>query len=76
MRQFFVFLFTGTSVAILDLIDSAFGNHISLDSICVMSAFTVIIDYGVAILMVLPMKGVVDFKSALIITLLYIVTVI
>lgn len=42
MRQFFVFLFTGTSIAILDLIDSAFGNHISLDSICVMSAFTVI----------------------------------
>lgn len=42
MRQFFVFLFTGASIAILDLIDSAFGNHISLDSICVMSAFTVI----------------------------------
>lgn len=42
MRQFFVFLFTGASLAILDLIDSAFGNHISLDSICVMSAFTVI----------------------------------
>ena len=42
MRQFFVFLFTGASIAIIDLIDSAFGNHISLDSICVMSAFTVI----------------------------------
>lgn len=42
MRQFFVFIFTGASIAILDLIDSAFGNHISLDSICVMSAFTVI----------------------------------
>lgn len=42
MRQFFVFLFTGASIAILDLIDSAFGNRISLDSICVMSAFTVI----------------------------------
>lgn len=42
MRQFFIFLFTGASIAILDLIDSAFGNHISLDSICVMSAFTVI----------------------------------
>lgn len=32
---------------------------------------TVLVDYGVAVLMVLPMKGVVDFKSALIITLLY-----
>ena len=42
MKQFFIFLFTGASIAILDLIDSAFGNHISLDSICVMSAFTVI----------------------------------
>lgn len=42
MKQFFIFLFTGASIAILDLVDSAFGNHISLDSICVMSAFTVI----------------------------------
>lgn len=42
MKQFFIFLFTGASIAILDLIDSAFGNHISLDNICVMSAFTVI----------------------------------
>lgn len=49
MRQFFVFLFTGASIAILDLIDSAFGNHISLDSICVMSAFT-IIDWCVHVL--------------------------
>lgn len=32
---------------------------------------TVLVAYGIAILMVLPMKGVVDFKSALIITLLY-----
>lgn len=32
---------------------------------------TILVDYGVAVLMVLPMKGVVDFKLALIITLLY-----
>lgn len=42
MKQFFIYLFTGASIAILDLIDTAFGNHISLDSICVMSAFTII----------------------------------
>lgn len=32
---------------------------------------TILVYYGVAVLMVLPMKGVVDFKSALVITLLY-----
>lgn len=42
MKQFLIFLFTGASIAILDLVDSAFGNKISLDSICVMSAFTVL----------------------------------
>lgn len=42
MKQFLIFLFTGVSIAILDLVDSAFGNQISLDSICVMSAFTVL----------------------------------
>lgn len=42
MKQFLIFLFTGASIAILDLVDSAFGNQISLDSICVMSAFTVL----------------------------------
>lgn len=42
MKQFFVFALTGASIAILDLVDSAFGNTINIDSICVMSAFTII----------------------------------
>ena len=42
MKQFFIFLFTGLSIAILDLIDTAFGNQISLDSICVMSAMSIL----------------------------------
>lgn len=42
MKQFFIFLFTGLSIAVLDLIDTAFGNQISLDSICVMSAMSIL----------------------------------
>ena len=42
MRQFFIYTFVGASIAILELIDSAFANNISIDSICVMSAFAVV----------------------------------
>lgn len=42
MRQFFVLLLTGFGIAVLELIDSAFGNNLGIDSIVVMSAFTVI----------------------------------
>ena len=43
MKQFFVFILTAFGVAIFDLIDSAFGNNLGIDSICVLSAFTVIL---------------------------------
>lgn len=42
MRQFYIFLINAVFVSILDLIDSAFGNSISVDSICVLSAFTIV----------------------------------
>lgn len=42
MRQFFIFILTAFGVAIFDLIDGAFGNNIGIDSICVLSAFTII----------------------------------
>lgn len=42
MRQFFIFIVTAFGVAIFDLIDSAFGNNLGIDSICVLSAFTII----------------------------------
>lgn len=42
MKQFFIFLFTGFSISVLDLIDTAFGNQISLDSICVMSVMSIL----------------------------------
>lgn len=42
MRQFYIFLINAVLVSVLDLIDSAFGNSISVDSICVLSAFTII----------------------------------
>ena len=42
MRQFFILLLTGFGIAVLDLIDSAFGNNLGIDSIVVMSAFTII----------------------------------
>lgn len=42
MRQFFIYTFVGASIAILELIDSAFANNISIDSICVMSAFAIV----------------------------------
>lgn len=42
MKQFFIFLFTVFSISVLDLIDTAFGNQISLDSICVMSVMSIL----------------------------------
>lgn len=42
MKQFYIFLINAILVSILDLIDSAFGNSISVDSICVLSAFTIV----------------------------------
>lgn len=42
MKQYWVFVFTAIGIAILDLVDSAFGNNLGVDSICVMSAFTII----------------------------------
>lgn len=41
-RQFFIFLFQAIFVEILDQIDTAFGNNINIDSIVVLSTFTVI----------------------------------
>lgn len=42
MKQFFILLLTGFGIAVFELIDSAFGNNLGIDSIVVMSAFTVI----------------------------------
>ena len=42
MRQFFIFIILDFFVAVFDLVDSAFGNNLGIDSICVMSAFTII----------------------------------
>lgn len=41
MKQFYIYLLNAIFVSILDLIDSAFGNSISIDSICVLSALTI-----------------------------------
>lgn len=42
MKQFWIYSLTALGIAIFDLIDSAFGNSLGIDSICVMSAFLVI----------------------------------
>ena len=42
MGQFFIYIINALGVAIFDLVDSAFGNNLGLDSICVLSAFTII----------------------------------
>lgn len=42
MRQFWIYSLTALGIAIFDLVDSAFGNNLGIDSICVMSAFIVI----------------------------------
>lgn len=42
MRQLWMFIFQGMFVSVCSLIDTAFGNGISMDSICVLSAYTVI----------------------------------
>ena len=42
LRQFYVFMITGIVISILGLIDQAFGNNISVDSICVLSAYSTI----------------------------------
>lgn len=42
LRQFYIFIITGFCVAVFDLIDSAFGNNLDVDSICVMSSFMII----------------------------------
>lgn len=39
MGQLPVLLFEGIIDSILDMVDSAFGNNIDIDSICAMSAF-------------------------------------
>lgn len=41
-KQFLFFLIQNIFIGICGLIDTAFGNHIDLDSICVLSAYTVI----------------------------------
>lgn len=41
-KQYWIFVLTGLGVAIFDLIDSAFGNNLGIDSICVLSAFCII----------------------------------
>lgn len=38
MKQFYVFVLMGVLNSVLDLIDSAFGNYISIDSICVLAS--------------------------------------
>ncbi|MEI3356484.1 MAG: hypothetical protein V8R81_05510 [Clostridia bacterium] len=43
MKQFFIFAIVGAATGILDLIDSAFANNISLDSICVMASFAILL---------------------------------
>lgn len=42
MNQLWIFIIQGVFIAICGQIDNAFGNNISLDAICVLSAFTVI----------------------------------
>lgn len=41
-KQFWIYLFDGVATAVAELIDAAFGNNMGIDSICVMSAFTII----------------------------------
>lgn len=41
-KQFLFFLFQNIFIGICNLIDTAFGNHIDLDSVCVLSAYTII----------------------------------
>lgn len=42
MKQFQFFILNAAGLAIFDLVDSSFGNNLGIDSICVMSAFTII----------------------------------
>jgi len=41
-KQFLFFLLQNICIGIFDKIDSSFGNHIDIDSICVLSSFTII----------------------------------
>lgn len=42
MKQFYVFILNAAGIAIFELVDSSFGNNLGIDSICVLSAFTII----------------------------------
>lgn len=42
MKQLIIYVFSGLFIAIGSLIDTAFGNHLGIDSICVLSAYTII----------------------------------
>lgn len=48
-RQYWIYSLTAFGIAIFDLIDSAFGNNLGIDSICVLSAYIVIVWCGSAI---------------------------
>lgn len=41
-KQYLFFMLQNLFIGICGLVDTAFGNHIDLDSLCVMSAFSVI----------------------------------
>ena len=42
MQQLWIFVLQGLFIGICDKIDTAFGNNISIDAICVLSAYTII----------------------------------
>lgn len=42
MKQLWIFVLQGIFVGICEKIDTAFGNNISIDAICVLSAYTII----------------------------------
>lgn len=42
-RQFLFFLMQNVFVGICGMVDTGFGNHIDIDSVCVLPAYTVII---------------------------------
>lgn len=42
MKQLYIFIISGMLIGICELVDTAFGNHINIDSVCVLSSFTII----------------------------------
>lgn len=70
MKQFYIFLVQGLFVAICGLIDTAFGNQLGIDSICVLASYTVLtwISYNTYSLGTYAYRVMLDKKEVCILT--------